>query len=297
LKHPGQTLRHELASHTVIEPFLGVYDCFSARIAAPYSSNLFLSGLGFAAGYYGLPDVGYIAWGDMVSAAWRIRQILPNHKLLVDIDDGYVDAHTACHVVGQLERMGVAMVMLEDQKRPRRCGHVDGKLILPLEDYLEKLESVLASREHICVLARTDTSGDDIYRRVEAISKTDADVLLVDGINSVETMRRVLGCTDKPLLFNQIAGGKSPRLSLAELQELGVRLVQYSTPLLFAAQKAMSDSLEALFKRGGTLCYDSASGDIGVPECTALLEGKMRSRLSEPVSMGRAGATAEAAYR
>jgi 2-methylisocitrate lyase-like PEP mutase family enzyme len=275
MKQPGQLLRDELAGTSVIEPFLGVYDCFSASVAAPYSLNLFLSGFGFAAGFYGLPDVGYISWNDMVAAAWRIRQILPEHKLLVDIDDGYVDVHVARHVTKQLERMGVAMVMLEDQARPRRCGHVDGKQLLPLPAYIEKLSAVVGDRESICVLARTDASGEEIYRRVEAISETDTDVLMVDGIDSIETLQRVRRYTDKPLLFNQIAGGKSPRLSIAELKELGVRLVQYSTPLLFAAQQAMTEALDALIESGGVIPPKSHSANVGVAECIALLQANV----------------------
>ena len=273
--HPGSLLRRELADDSAIEPFLGIYDCFSASIAASYSSNLFLSGFGFSASHYGLPDVGYVAWSDMVAAASRILQILPGHKLLVDIDDGYVDIHTAQHVVLQLERMGAAMVMLEDQARPRRCGHVEGKQLLPLPAYIEKLTAVLDRRSDICVLARTDASGDDIFRRVEAISRTDADVLLVDGIDSVDTLKRVQACTGKPLLFNQIAGGKSPRLSIPELKDLGVRLVQYSTPLLFAAQTAMTQALQALFASDGLLPQNS----VGVKECIALLEVNTDSNL------------------
>jgi 2-methylisocitrate lyase-like PEP mutase family enzyme len=272
--HLGRVLRDELASDTAIEPFLGIYDCFSASVAAPYSPNLFLSGFGFAAGYYGLPDVGYVSWADMVGAASRIRQILPNHKLLVDIDDGYVDLHTAQYVVRQLEQIGVAMIMYEDQSRPRRCGHADGKQLLPLEDYIQKLEAVLECRGCMCVLARTDASGDDIFRRVDAMSKTSADVLLVDGIDSVETLQRVLSCTDKPLLFNQIAGGKSPRLSLTELRDLGVKLVQYSTPLLFAAQESMKSALDTLFMEDGLMQYEKGK-NVGVKECSALLEANV----------------------
>ncbi len=275
MKHCGQILREQLAAGSVIEPFIGIYDCFSAKIAAPFSSNLFLSGFGFSASYYGLPDLGYIAWPDMVGAAWRIRQILPNHKLLVDIDDGYVDVHTAVHVTGQMERMGVAMVMLEDQARPRRCGHFDGKLLLPLSTYIEKLNSVLNSREHMCVLARTDASGEEIFRRVEALSKTAADLLLVDGIDSIETLMRVLAHTDKPLLFNQIAGGKSPRFSMRELRQLGVRAIQYSTSMLFVAQQAMTLSMRNLFEEDGLLRHDS--GTVGVAECTELLTADVQA--------------------
>jgi len=281
MKHPGQTLRDELNADLPMDPFLGVYDSFSATVAAPYSSNLFLSGFGFSASHYGLPDIGYVAWADMVAAAWRIRHILPNHKLLVDIDDGYVDVHTAQYVVRQLESIGVAMVMLEDQTRPRRCGHVDGKLLLPLDEYIEKLKAVLGDRGELCVLARTDATGEEIFRRIEAISATDADVLLVDGIDSIETLKRVRSSTDKPLLFNQIAGGKSPRLSFAELRELGIQFTQYSTPLLFAAQEAMQRSLEALFEDGGILPYhrpESNVSAVGIAECAVLLEANAKRR-------------------
>lgn len=275
MRHPGQILRDDLVSASDIEPFLGIYDCFSASIAAPYSGNLFLSGFGFSASFYGLPDVGYIAWSDMVAAAWRIRQILPKHKLLVDIDDGYVDIHTATHVVRQLENMGVAMVMLEDQTRPRRCGHVDGKLLLPLPAYLEKLNAVLANRQDLCVLARTDASGDEVCRRIEAMSRTDADVLLVDGISSVELLQQVVQCTDKPLLFNQIAGGKSPLLSISELRALGVRVIQYSTPLLFTAQRAMDESLKLLLASDGKIPADRGRDAVGFADCLALLEANV----------------------
>lgn len=135
-------------------------------------------------------------------------------------------------MVKALERIGASGVILEDQKRPRRCGHADGKQVLPLEEYLAKLEQVLATRQDLVVVARTDaTDEEDILRRAKALAATDADVVLVDGIRSVEWIRRVRDVVgDKPLLFNQIAGGKSPRLSLTELAETGVNVAIYSTP-------------------------------------------------------------------
>jgi hypothetical protein len=116
--HPGMLLRREIQGGHRVSPFIGIFDAFSATIAANHSPNLFYSGFVFAASHYGLPDLGYIAWSDMVQAVWRIRQILPHSKLLVDIDDGYADTSVACHVTRQLEAMGTAMIMLEDQARP-----------------------------------------------------------------------------------------------------------------------------------------------------------------------------------
>jgi 2-methylisocitrate lyase-like PEP mutase family enzyme len=269
--HPGTQLRAELRAGAAVAPFIGVYDAFSATIAASFSQNLFLSGFGFAASHYGLADLGYIAWSDIVAEAWRIRQVLPEHRLLVDVDDGYADTGTACYVTRQLERMGAAMIMLEDQARPRRCGHYAGKVLLPLADYIEKLKAVLAERQSICVLARTDASGEEIFRRVAAISETDADVLLVDGVRDLDILRRVRAITDKPLLFNQIAGGNSPRASLTELREAGAALALYSTPCLFAAQTAIEDSLAAIFAEDGRLPDTANGAAVGVPQCTALL--------------------------
>ena len=273
--HPGAQLRAEIRAGASIAPFVGIYDAFSASIAARHSPHLFYSGFGFAASHYGLPDIGYIAWTDIVQAAWRIRQILPDHKLLVDIDDGYMDTEVACHVAQQLERMGVAMIMLEDQARPRRCGHFDGKVILPLEQYLEKLDRVLASRRDLCVLARTDASGDEVLRRVEAFSRTDADVLLIDGIRSLDVLREVRRMTDKPILFDQIAGGKSPRVTLSELRDAGAALALYSTPCLFAAQAAMDRALLEIFSDDGRLPDATSGKAIGVAECTAILQSNM----------------------
>ncbi|GLV77022.1 oxaloacetate decarboxylase [Streptomyces hygroscopicus] len=254
-------------------PLIGVFDMFSASVAARHYDGMFVSGFGFAASHYGLPDIGFIAWPDIIAFVQRLRLSFPRQHLLVDIDDGYVDPETACHVVQSLEAIGASGVILEDQKRPRRCGHVDGKQVLPLEEYLEKLDMVLAARRELVVVARTDaTEEDEILRRAKALAATDADVVLVDGVRSVErirTVRRVIG--DKPLLFNQIAGGTSPRLSLSELSDLGVDVAIYSTPCLFAAQTAIDQALSKLKEADGRLPR-TGPDTVGVAECLALLE-------------------------
>ena len=269
----GNALRNEIASNGTT-PLIGVYDMYSASIAAQHYNGFFVSGFGFAASYYGLPDIGFIAWPDMAAFAERLRMAFPTHHMLVDIDDGYVDPEVACHVVQRLEKAGASGVILEDQKRPRRCGHADGKLTLPLEEYLEKLNLVLASREDLVVVARTDaTEEDDILRRAAALAETDADVVLVDGVRSVDwihRIRKVIG--DKPLLFNQIAGGKSPRLSLGELTDLGVDVAIYSTPCLFAAHSAIEDAMLELKGSDGRLPENRGAGAVGVAGSTKLLE-------------------------
>ncbi|MFF4895469.1 oxaloacetate decarboxylase [Streptomyces sp. NPDC001068] len=284
----GKKLREQIAGPGTT-PLIGVYDMYSASIAAKHYDGMFVSGFGFAASYYGLPDIGFIAWPDMVAFVQRLRGAFPHHHLLVDIDDGYVDPEVACHVVEGLERIGASGVILEDQKRPRRCGHADGKQVLPLEEYLDKLEKVLETRQDLLVVARTDATDEhDILHRAERLAATDADVILVDGVRSEEWIRRIRKVVgDKPLLFNQIGGGKSPRLSLTELDELGVDVAIYSTPCLFAAHEAMESALGELRAADGRLPEVDAAGGVGVKASTTLLERNIaRERLDVPVPEG-----------
>ena len=258
-----------------ITPFIGVYDVFSAGLAGKHFDALFLSGFGFAASFYGLPDIGFITWSDIVAYTQRVRTILPEHHLLVDIDDGYTDPDVACHVVSLMEASGASGVVLEDQKRPRRCGHFDGKQIMELDEYLAKLRQVLATRRELFVIARTDSSDPaDIERRVLAFAEAGADAVLVDGLTSLDTVRQLSSKTRKPFCFNQIAGGKSPPCTLTELRQAGVKVVIYSTPCLFGAQPAIDEALLKLKKVDGSL----AGSPIGVKDCTAVLNENLKRR-------------------
>lgn len=199
-------LHKELITRDII-PFIGVYDGFSASIAAKYYDGIFISGFGFAASHYGLPDIGFISWSDMVAFVQRVKTMLPNQMILVDIDDGYVDTEVTCHVVNLLDSMGVTGIIIEDQKRPRRCGHFDSKLLMKLDEFLEKLNRVLATRQNLFVVARTDASDiEEIIRRAKAFAAAGADAILADGIKNIEVIRTLKKEVNKPLVFNQIAG-------------------------------------------------------------------------------------------
>ena len=198
-----------------IFPFIGVYDAFSATIAARHFDGVFLSGLSFAASHYGLPDIGFNTWTDMAAFAHRVKTILPDTHILVDIDDGFVDVETACHLVSLLESIHVSAVVIEDQKRPRRCGHFENKRLMETEDFCEKLESVLSIRKELFVIARTDASDHkEIKKRILAFAGSGADAVLVDGISDLEMIRSLKEKVRVPFAFNQIPGGKSPAYSL-----------------------------------------------------------------------------------
>ena len=278
---PGTRLGEAVVGRDLL-PFIGVYDVFSAALAGSHFDALFVSGFGLAASFYGLPDIGFIAWPDIVGRLQRIRTVLPTHHLLVDIDDGYCDPEVACHVVSLLEASGASGVVLEDQKRPRRCGHFEGKQIMELDEYLAKLRQVLATRRDLFVIARTDSSDPrDIERRVLAFAEAGADAVLVDGLPDLETVRRLSQKVDRPFCFNQIARGTSPNCTLSELREAGVKLVIYSTPCLFAAQAGIEDAMLELKRSDGTL----AGSRVGVKDCTRVLSENLSRRAAPELSV------------
>lgn len=278
---PGNRMRAAVLASDIL-PFIGTYDVFSAAIAGRHFDALFISGFGFAASHYGLPDIGFITWSEMVYYVQRIRTVLPRHHILVDIDDGYCDPEVAAHVVSILEASGASGVVLEDQKRPRRCGHFEGKQIMDLDEYLSKLKLVLATRRDLVVVARTDSSDPaDIERRVLAFAEAGADAVLVDGLKSLDTVRELSAKIKIPFCFNQIAGGKSPVCTLSELSDAGVRVAIYSTPCLFAAQPAIEDAMLTLKQEDGSL----ANSRIGMKECTQVLLDNLARRSAPALSI------------
>ena len=272
----GKKFKDEIINRDII-PLIGVYDVFSASIAARHFDSLFVSGFSFAASFYGLPDIGFISWSDLVAFVQRLRSILPKHNLLVDIDDGYADNEVACQVVSLLEGLGASGVILEDQKRPRKCGHLNGKQIMDLDDYLEKLTRVLETRKDMVVIARTDSSEfDDIIKRVKAFDKTDADVILVDGMKDLEFIKKIKNEVTKPIVFNQIVGGKSAPLNLHELKKAGISLALFSTPCLFAAQEGIEREMLSIKENDGLI---QSENSVDLKKCAAVLDGNLKREI------------------
>jgi 2-methylisocitrate lyase-like PEP mutase family enzyme len=282
---PGAGFRRAVSEGLV--PCIGVYDVFSASIAGRRFPALFVSGFGFAASHYGLPDVGFIAWPDILAFVRRIRSVLPDHHLLVDVDDGYCDVEVACHVARELEAVGASGIVLEDQRRPRRCGHLDGKQILELEDFLPKLERVLAARTDLFVVARTDASEpDEILRRARAFEQAGADAVLADGLPGLEHVGAMRRGIAGPIAFNQIRGGKSGPLAMEDMARAGVSIAIYSTPCLFAAQAAVEDAVAALAGTG----HLDAGGRVDLANCNRLLQANHAREVAPPVRTSDAAA-------
>ena len=254
---PGSALRRRLASGAAL-PAMGIYDVLSASLASRYFDTVFLSGYGFSASHYGLPDEGYVTWTDMVDFAERIRAVLPDAHMVVDIDDGYGDEKIAVNVVRRLEQVGVSGVIFEDQKRPKKCGHLPGKEVLPVDVYLPRLEALLAARSDLFIVARTDASFEEGLERAAVFAAAGADAVMVEGLHDLDAVARVRAQLPPEvfLTVNLIQGGKTPPVGLKELEARGANLVIYSTPCLFPAQGAIEDAMQRMLDNDCRLTDD-----------------------------------------
>ncbi|MBN9230438.1 MAG: hypothetical protein BGO90_13255 [Legionella sp. 40-6] len=278
----GEKLRAVKEEKRIL-PFVGIYDVFSASIVANYHNCLFVSGFGFAASHYGLPDIGFNTWTDLLNYVIRIRNILPDTHILVDIDDGFVDIHNAKMITTCLLDAGASGIILEDQARPRRCGHYNDKNLVSAEAYVQKLEAVMNVSQDLFVVARTDASEmKDILERVNKIKQFPVDCFLVDGMSveqlcSFEVLHEFR--QDNKIAYNQITGGKSSPHDLTELQECGVGIAIFSTPCLFTAQFAMQKAMQELVDNNFLLSKIEHSTTLS--QCTEVLNHNLSRRFKE----------------
>jgi len=268
----GDAFRRRLQSEKLI-CLIGVYDVFSARIAARRFEGVFCGGYGYAASAYGLPDVGYVNWRDITDFSTRIRHVLPSTHILVDVDDGFGDEGVAANTVRILELNGLSAVMMEDQKRPRRCGHFEGKEILPLNEYRTKLSNVIAARKGIFVIARTDaTDPSEALERAVSYAEAGADGVMVEAIRDLDTLARLRSCVSVPIMVNQLNGGKSPNWRFDELEDAGASILICSTPCLFAAQYGIERYLDLMLEENRLPSQNTAT----MADCARVLNASER---------------------
>jgi methylisocitrate lyase len=219
----------------------GCYDVLSAMILEKAGFEaVFLSGYGVAASFLGYPDIGLTSLLETALLTKNVSNAI-HLPLVVDADNGYGDEDNVVRTVHELEHGGAAAMILEDQVFPKRCGHVATKTILPFEKYMRKLECALRARQTpMCVVARTDAMAiDEGIRRAKAFHAAGADVTLVDGLPSIDALKRVGDEVPGHKVINLIHGGKTPLLPSPRLHELGFKIVLYSTPALYTAANAM----------------------------------------------------------
>ena len=226
-EHPATRLRALLEEgRTLTVP--GVFNGLSALLAKEAGAEtLYLSGAAFSASM-GMPDIGLVTLDELARAARQIVRVtrLP---LIVDADTGFGSALMVMRAVRELEGARCAAIQIEDQVDPKRCGHLEGKQVVEVEAFCEKVAAAARARQHLVVIARTDaraTHGfDEAVRRGFAYREAGADVIFPEALESEEEFAAYAREVPGPLLANMTEFGRSPMLDAARLSALGYRLV------------------------------------------------------------------------
>lgn len=263
----------------------GAYDALSARLIAQAGfPAVYMTGFGTAASVLGQPDVGLLTMSEMVARASALAAVVGDVPLIADADTGYGNPVNVQRTIREYERAGVAGLHIEDQVWPKKCGHMEGKQVIPLDEMVQKVRAAVDARQDpdFAIIARTDANAvyglEDALRRGRAYRDAGADVIFIEAPRSTEELQAIAQAfSDTPLLFNWAESGKTPLLSLPEIQTLGFKLVIFPVSLLFAATRAMLELLEVL-QQGETpapfssrmVTFAQFTQHIGLPEIQEL---------------------------
>ena len=261
----------------------GVYDAFGAVFAEQSGFEaLYLSGASIAYTKLGRPDIGLVSVSEVEATLAAIcdRVRLP---VIVDADTGFGNALNVIRTVRQLERAGAAAIQLEDQSTPKRCGHLEGKSLVPAAEMAGKLKAAVDSRISALIIARTDAIAVEglqpALERAERYLEAGADVLFIEAPRSRDEMEAVTQrfSTRIPLLANMVEGGKTPLLPAASLEALGFALVIFPGGLARRLGHAAREYFEALKRDGSTdalrermLDFAGLNKALGTPEMLKL---------------------------
>ena len=249
------TLRELIAKGTVVMP--GAINALSARLIEREGFEaMYLSGAVLANSVGGVPDVGLMTLSESRNHSAAIAGVT-SIPIIADADTGYGGPDNAARTVRELEAAGVSGIHLEDQEFPKRCGHVEGKRLVPVEEMCEKISAAAAAKASpdFLLIARTDARGvsgyDDAVERAQRYLAAGADGIFPEALTSREELARFGRDVETILLANMTEFGKTPYLTGDEFGELGYNLVIFPVTLQRCAMKAMESVLRTL-RRDGT---------------------------------------------
>jgi carboxyvinyl-carboxyphosphonate phosphorylmutase len=239
----------------------GAYDALSAKIVeqAGFKAVTF-GGYPASASLLAKPDVSLLTMTEMVNQARYIAEAV-DIPLFVDGDTGHGNVTNVARTVREFERAGVAGLFIEDQVFPKRCGHMEGKQVIPTEEMVAKIKAAVDARtdDDLMIMARTDSLAvygiDEAIERGNRCAEAGADIIFIEAPPSIEDMRRVCREVRAPMSANMVEGGKTPILTAKELQSIGYRIATFPLSTLYAAAHGVRSAMEALFKTGTTAGY------------------------------------------
>ncbi len=225
----------------------GVYSPFTAMLAEKSGARaIYLSG-GALTSSMGIPDIGLITLDELASAVSRIREAV-DIPLVVDADTGFGEAVNVWRTVRVLERAGADAIQIEDQRMPKKCGHLEGKEVVPREEMVHKIRAAVRARKNALIVARTDSRAvnglEDAIERASLYFEEGADVVFPEALTSREEFRSFAQTATGPLLANMTEFGKTPLIRASEFRKFGYRYVIFPVTAFRAAARAE----EAVFK-------------------------------------------------
>ena len=251
--HPGRRLRDAMEHGTIVVP--GAFNALTARaVAAAGFEACYVSG-GATANVAGYPDIGLITLTEMCHTIREVTQAcgLPT---IVDADTGYGEVESVVRTTAEYERAGAAGLHLEDQVFPKRCGHLEGKTLVPIDHMVEKIAAAVSARpcHDFLIIARTDarsvTGMDDAIDRANAYRQAGADMIFPEGLESEDEFAAFAAGSPGLLLANMTEFGKTPDISADRFAELGYQLVIYPLSVMRLAMKQVVAGLEELKNQG-----------------------------------------------
>ncbi|MFZ0366414.1 MAG: oxaloacetate decarboxylase, partial [Nitrososphaeraceae archaeon] len=218
---------------------------------------MFQTGYGSAASLLGMPDFGFLNAGENIENARRIIRSV-SLPVIIDVDTGYGNPLTVWKIVNDLVAYGAAGIFLEDQIWPKRCGHMRGKDVIGVDEYIQKLRAAVTASENknFVIVARTDARAplgfDEAIERGRLYRKEGADVVFVEAPQSEDELREIPKKIDAPLLANMIENGVTPTFSADELKSMGYSMVVFPLSGLYGAAYAMKKIFSQLKRTGST---------------------------------------------
>jgi len=280
-RRPGGPARlRELldSGETIVAP--GAFDPLAARLVEEAGfAAVYMTGFGTSAALLGRPDVGLLTMTEMAGNAGRIAACV-DIPVIADADTGYGNPLNVIRTVGVYEASGVAGIHIEDQVAPKKCGHMEGKLVIGADEMAQKVRAAVDARSDpdFVIIARTDARAveglDSALDRARCYRDAGADALFIEAlVSEAEIEAAARAFPDVPLLFNWAEGGKTPPVGLDRLTELGYRIVIFPIATLLAATAAMRRVLGEIAAAGtpaavlGELpAFGEFTDFIGLPE-------------------------------
>lgn len=243
----------------------GAYDGITARLIEQAGfSAIYMTGAGTSASK-GYPDFGLLTMSEMVENAGVLARSVAI-PVIADADTGYGNELNVTRTVREYEMRGVAAIHIEDQVAPKRCGHLDGKEIVPRQDFIAKIRAAVAARHDpdFLIIARTDaravdSMGEAIWRANHALA-AGADMAFVEAAQSMDELNLIPRLVNGPCLLNVVKGGKTPDVTLDQAREAGYKLVILPSLLLVSVVEACDRALQSLKETGAPPASSSGPG-------------------------------------